>query len=788
LAAFLPIKSYRYIKKILLTFYKHGCEQKKLARYLQSVPLKFNIPNLYSNISQRTVCAIKKNILRYQNGITNKKSDKSLYLMKVFLLSISLLLCGIASYATTWYISPTGNDATGNGTIGNPWRTLKKATATVTATGDIIHVNPGTYTETQQCFLAVGVSLEGDGITSVIKSTVTGTYVASLELRSPAGTNGNQHISNLKFDGAMIGDWAIWVGGRSNVSIYNCNFADWFNQGVIFSGKNDGVEGPPSVYATGNSFHHNIMNNCAQYNGYGRGCLGIGGQTGMLIYNNTITQNQRPAGQNGWPLKYNNDGYLRGVKIYNNTLIKNTFVGGEDWSFCLELFNAQGMEIYNNTIDGSLDFNYQGDKGTYPYCLYIHDNIINNPSPTLTNFNQEGIIIEYSLDGMIVENNTFNRINQGIVFYPRAGTLIKDVTIQKNLFTDIGTGQGQGYMVGGFGGGLGNYDVNNFNIYNNTAIASQVQRPAFALMFTSAYPFSFNALKVKNNILQGFSSSVCLIQNRTVFTNCQFQYNNLYANGDNINFIPTWVTPVTNFPASTTISNNISANPMFVGNGNYHLKPGSPMVDAGAFVGLPYAGAAPDRGYAELTAALPVKLVDFTATENNGKNILQWVSENEINSDYFSVERSSNGQNFQVIGRVNASGNTTSTVKYTFTDASPLTGINYYRLTMVDKDNSSEFSKIVAVSAGRYQSLSIAAAQLSSGKSNVMLTVASTKNQKANLVLLDANGRLLLNELVSLQKGLTSLNRNTPSIPRGVYYLRVYTTDENTVKNVLSTD
>ena len=67
--------------------------------------------------------------------------------MKVILLIISLFLCGITN-ATTYYISPTGNDATGNGSAANPWKTLFKATSTATGTGDIIHVNAGAYTET----------------------------------------------------------------------------------------------------------------------------------------------------------------------------------------------------------------------------------------------------------------------------------------------------------------------------------------------------------------------------------------------------------------------------------------------------------------------------------------------------------------------------------------------------------------------------------------------------------------------------------------------------------------
>jgi hypothetical protein len=118
----------------------------------------------------------------------------------------------------------------------------------------------------------------------------------------------------------------------------------------------------------------------------------------------------------------------------------------------------------------------------------------------------------------------------------------------------------------------------------------------------------------------------------------------------------------------------------------------------------------------------------------------------------------------------------------------PLAGINYYRLAIFDIDNTKEYSKIASVSGKKYQSLSIAAAQLSGSRNNITLTVASTKNQKASLVLFDANGRMLLNENIILQKGLTTLDKNITTIPQGIYYLKLFTTDENAVKNIFSAD
>src|SRR5690606_5473871 len=249
----------------------------------------------------------------------------------------------------------------GDGSIGSPWKTLYKATSVVTS-GNIIHVNAGTYTETLTSTLAVGVSIEGEGTSSIIKASFSTVYQMIIQAHSSEGTNGNQHISKIKFDGQKKTSWAVQIQGRSNFSIYDCEFINFKQRGIVWGGREDNSDAPPTIYATGNKFYNNTVTNCAGFDGtYCYGCLNVGGQDGMLIYNNTIvTTGSMP----GWPIKLWNDGYLKGVKIYNNILKRPPFPYqyngiGNYFDFCIEFFNQQGLEIYNNTIEGSIDLNYQ---------------------------------------------------------------------------------------------------------------------------------------------------------------------------------------------------------------------------------------------------------------------------------------------------------------------------------------------------------------------------------------------------------------------------------------------
>ncbi len=95
---------------------------------------------------------------------------------------------------------------------------------------------------------------------------------------------------------------------------------------------------------------------------------------------------------------------------------------------------------------------------------------------------------------------------------------------------------------------------------------------------------------------------------------------------------------------------------------------------------------------------LPVLLVDFTATLNIEKMIvLDWATTMESNSSHFNIERSQDGSVWNTIGTVQAAGNSSMTIDYSYTDENPAAGVNYYRLSMVDRDGRNAFSEVKIV-------------------------------------------------------------------------------------------
>jgi hypothetical protein len=79
-------------------------------------------------------------------------------------------------------------------------------------------------------------------------------------------------------------------------------------------------------------------------------------------------------------------------------------------------------------------------------------------------------------------------------------------------------------------------------------------------------------------------------------------------------------------------------------------------------------------------ALLPIQLVSFNAVYTNPFVSLTWLTESEINSDYFTIERTTDESTFETVGQVKAAGQSIKTLNYQATDKNPSEGLSYYRL------------------------------------------------------------------------------------------------------------
>lgn len=94
--------------------------------------------------------------------------------------------------------------------------------------------------------------------------------------------------------------------------------------------------------------------------------------------------------------------------------------------------------------------------------------------------------------------------------------------------------------------------------------------------------------------------------------------------------------------------------------------------------------------------ALPVTMASIKAHQKGSQVQVEWSTQAEVNMKAYEVEKSTNGQRFITLGDVNAKGSS-GVNNYTWIDANPNTGNNFYRVKGIARAGETYYSKVVRV-------------------------------------------------------------------------------------------
>lgn len=165
----------------------------------------------------------------------------------------------------------------------------------------------------------------------------------------------------------------------------------------------------------------------------------------------------------------------------------------------------------------------------------------------------------------------------------------------------------------------------------------------------------------------------------------------------------------------------------------------------------------------------PLELLSFEAEAVDNKKVaLNWATDKELNVSHFVLERSREGIKFDAIGQVEAGEQNT----YQFMDENPFYGSNYYRLRIVDKDETFQYSEIRTAIIEGTNLVAIAPNPVTSGQLN--LTVNTTLDGTIQLNVFDAIGQLAIQQKATIKAGqVNNLQLNVQELSSGIYTLQL---------------
>ncbi len=94
---------------------------------------------------------------------------------------------------------------------------------------------------------------------------------------------------------------------------------------------------------------------------------------------------------------------------------------------------------------------------------------------------------------------------------------------------------------------------------------------------------------------------------------------------------------------------------------------------------------------------LPISLVSFDASVNNGIVYLKWETSAELDNDFFLIERSKDGKTFEGLTKIDGAGNSNQKLNYQARDINPYHGTSYYRLSQTDFDGAVNYYRVIVV-------------------------------------------------------------------------------------------
>jgi hypothetical protein len=183
-------------------------------------------------------------------------------------------------------------------------------------------------------------------------------------------------------------------------------------------------------------------------------------------------------------------------------------------------------------------------------------------------------------------------------------------------------------------------------------------------------------------------------------------------------------------------------------------------------------------------ANLPVTLVSFTGFNRGDINRLEWSTATEENSDHFELQRSYGGADFTTIATIQ-SKNSANGANYMYDDNISTikdAEVIFYRLRMVDKDGSFDYSNVVSIHMPLKTNFIVKGNPFTDV---IKMQLTTSKRENLQLNLYDASGKLMAMKSMTVAAGINELQWDGLStLASGNYLLELRTSSDRLVQKL----
>jgi len=165
---------------------------------------------------------------------------------------------------------------------------------------------------------------------------------------------------------------------------------------------------------------------------------------------------------------------------------------------------------------------------------------------------------------------------------------------------------------------------------------------------------------------------------------------------------------------------------------------------------------------------LPVELTSFNAHCNNRTTLLNWTTESEKDNDYFTIEKSCDGFQFEKMKIIPGGGNSTTKLNYSLIDENPCIGTTYYRLSQTDVNGTTEIVALATTECSSYSDLLVYP-----NPATTAFSLSGNLQHIEKLQLFSTNGELVRDYSTEIAFNKNNSTFDLKGITSGLYLLRL---------------
>ncbi len=179
-----------------------------------------------------------------------------------------------------------------------------------------------------------------------------------------------------------------------------------------------------------------------------------------------------------------------------------------------------------------------------------------------------------------------------------------------------------------------------------------------------------------------------------------------------------------------------------------------------------------------LVGTLPITIEYFKGVQVDNKHLLNWKVNCTSAKVTFEIQRSGDGIHFTPITSITADQLRCSQ-PFDYVDEHPLSGMNYYRIKIIDPDDKSYLSNTLSfmLKTKGFEILNISPNPVV--KENAVLKINAGEKSLVNISISDLTGRMISKQTVQLIAGINQVILNTRSLTRGTYHVTTYSPGES---------